>query len=91
MVKKKSVRTRGKVQLSKYFQELAIGDKVSVVREWSINSNFPERLQGRAGIVESKRGRAYVVKIKDQNKDKKFLIEAIHLKKIRSSLKNDNQ
>jgi ribosomal protein L21E len=48
-----------------------------------LNSNFPERLQGRTGIVESKRGRAYMVLIKDMNKEKRFLIEPIHLKKIK--------
>ncbi len=84
MVKKKSIRTRGKLQLSKYFQELKEGDSVSVAREWSMNSNFPERLQGRAGVIEGKRGKAYMVKIKDQNKEKRFLITPIHLKKIKT-------
>jgi large subunit ribosomal protein L21e len=90
MVRKKSIRTRGKMQLSKYFQELEAGDFVSVVREWSETCNFPERLQGRTGIVEGKRGRACVVKIKDQNKEKIFLIEPIHLKKIEHLKENDN-
>jgi len=85
MVKRKSIRTRGKIQLSRYFQELEKGDFVSVIREWSIKSGFPERLQGRTGIIEGKRGEAYIVKIKDQNKEKKFLIESIHLKKIKHS------
>ena len=83
MVRKKSIRTRGKLQLSKYFQELEKGDFVSVVREWSIACNFPERLQGRTGVIEGKRGRVCIVKIKDQNKEKLFLIEPIHLKKIK--------
>jgi large subunit ribosomal protein L21e len=83
MSKRKSVRTRGKVSLSKYFQELKQGDYVAVVRELAMKSNFPKRLQGRTGVVESKRGKAYIIKIKDQNKEKKFLIEPIHLKKIK--------
>ena len=83
MVKRKSIRTRGKLQLSKYFQELQEGEKVAVVRERSIASNFPVRLQGRTGVVEKKRGKSYIIKIKDQEKDKKFLIEPIHLKKIK--------
>jgi ribosomal protein L21E len=40
-------------------------------------------LQGKTGVVESKRGKAYVIRIKDQNKEKRFLIEPIHLKKIK--------
>ena len=83
MVKRKKIRTRGKLQLSKYFQEFKGGDKASIIKERSIASNFPERLQGRTGTIEGKRGRALILKIKDQNKEKTILIEPIHLKKIK--------
>ncbi len=83
MVRRKPVRTRGKLQLSKYFQEFEKGNSVAVVAEPAVQSSFPKTLQGRTGVIENKRGRAYVVKIKDQNKEKKFLIEAIHLKLIK--------
>ena len=83
MSKRKKTRTRGKLQLSRYFQELEKGDPVAVVKEDSVSSSFPVRLQGRTGIVRGKRGKAYIVKIKDQNKEKEFLIEPIHLKKIK--------
>jgi len=82
MVQRKKIKTRGKIQLSRYFQSLNEGDNVSVVKDVSIASSFPERLQGRTGIVVEKRGRAYVVKIMDHDKEKKFIIEPIHLKKI---------
>lgn len=87
MVRRKKIRTRGKLQLSRYFQELEKGDSVAVVRERSVNFNFPERIQGRTGSVEGKRGRVYMVKIKDQNKEKRFLIEPIHLKKVKQAVK----
>ena len=87
MSKRKPVRTRGKLQLSRYFQDLKQGDSVAVSKEASVNSNFPKRLQGRTGVVESKRGRAYIVNIKDQDKEKKFIIPPIHLKKIKTSSK----
>ena len=83
MVRRKKVRTRGKLQLSRYFQELTKGDSVSVVKEKSVSSSFPKRIQGRTGTVEFKRGKSYMVKIKDHNKEKKFLIQPIHLKKIK--------
>ena len=85
MAKRKKVRTRGKLQLSRYFQELKEGDSVAVVREKGVQSSFPERIQGRTGSVESKRGRSYLVKIKDINKEKRFLIEPIHLKRIEAT------
>jgi len=87
MGKKKTVRTRGKLQLSKYFQEFKHGDSVAVVREPSVTASFPVRLQGRTGVVEYKRGRAYMVKVKDMEKEKQFLIKPIHLKKITQSKK----
>ncbi|MCK5624596.1 50S ribosomal protein L21e [Candidatus Pacearchaeota archaeon] len=87
MVKRKSIRTRGKLQLSKYFQEFKVGDAVAVVNEKSIKSSFPTRLQGRTGVIEAKRGKSYVIKIKDQTKEKQFIIEPIHLKKIKQTKK----
>ena len=56
MVKRKSVRTRGKLKFSRYFQKLNIGETVAVLRERALNMNIPERLQGRTGKVEGKRG-----------------------------------
>ncbi len=84
MVKRKPIRTRGKLSFSRYFQEFKEGDFVAVAKERAVNFNFPERYQGRTGVVESKRGKAYVVKIKDKDKEKRFLIEPIHLKKIKT-------
>ena len=83
MVNKKSIRTRGKLQLSRYFQELNEGDHVAISREQAIPANFGKRFQGITGVVEGKRGEAYIVKIKDGNKEKRLLIEPIHLKKIK--------
>jgi len=83
MTRKKPVRTRGKLQFSKYFQELKKGDAVAVVAEVSMQPRFPKRLQGKTGIVEGKRGEAYVINIKDIHKEKKFLIEPIHLRRIK--------
>ena len=82
MAKKKKIKTRGKLQLSRYFQVFHEGDSVAVVEEKAVQSSFPGRIQGRTGIVEEKRGKAYMIKIKDGNMEKKFLIEPVHLKKI---------
>ncbi|MBI3623830.1 50S ribosomal protein L21e [Candidatus Pacearchaeota archaeon] len=82
MTKTKNIREKGKVRLSQYFQDLKKGDRVSVVLERSSSFSFPERLQGRTGVIENKRGVTYLVKIKDQAQEKKFLIRPIHLKKV---------
>jgi len=82
MVKRKRIRTRGKLSLSRYFQELKEGDRVAIAKEPAVQAAFPERMQGRTGIVEGRRGKAYLVKINDHNKEKKYLIAPIHLKKM---------
>ena len=82
---KKNIRTMGKLSFSEYFKELKEGDSVAVKKELSVTSSFPERLQGRTGIVESKRGKAYIVKLNDLNKEKRYLIEPIHLKKLKTA------
>ncbi len=85
---RKPVRSRGKLKLSRYFQKLKKGDSAAVIIEKSINFNFPKNLQGRTGIIEEKRGKSYLVRIKDHNKEKRYLIAPIHLKKIKQ-LKNN--
>jgi ribosomal protein L21E len=79
---KKPMKERGKIRMSKYFQKFEKGDMVSVIREPSIAANFPERIQGRTGMIEGKVGRSYFVRVRQKSTDKRFIIEPIHLKKI---------
>jgi large subunit ribosomal protein L21e len=80
MKKKKS---KGKEKITKIFRNLKEGDRVAVVIEPSEKTGFPEKLQGRTGIIEGKRGKAYIVKIKDYNREKRFIIKPVHLKKLK--------
>ena len=82
MVKTKTIRKRGKLNFSRAFQDLVKGDDVTVVIEKSKQPKFPKRLQGRTGRVEEKRGNCAVVKIRNMSKEKTFIIDPIHLKKI---------
>jgi large subunit ribosomal protein L21e len=81
-MKSKNLREKGKLKLSRYFQELEAGDRVSVNQELSLQPRFPKRLQGRTGVIIGKRGHSCIVKIRDQTKEKDFLIAPIHLRKI---------
>ena len=83
MVNRKPVRTRGKLSLSKKFQELEKGQAVAFVFEGSVVSNVLKRMQGRTGKVLGKRGESYLVEVKDGNKKKKYIVDSIHLKKIK--------
>ncbi len=84
MARGKKIRTRGKIPLSRQFQSLKTGDSVAVVREISLVGSFPKRIQGRTGIVSSKRGRAYVIDLNDNGKDKQFVINPVHLKRLQT-------
>jgi large subunit ribosomal protein L21e len=83
MANKKPVRTRGKIQLSRFFQKFKEGEFVAFSREKSIPVNFNKRLQGSTGVVVGKKGRAYIVNVKEGKKEKEILVAPIHLKKIK--------
>ncbi len=80
--KKKRVREKGKLRLSHYFQELKQGERVAIKPEVSLQPAVPLRFRGKIGIVEGKRGRAYIIKFKDGNMEKKLILKPIHLVKV---------
>lgn len=79
MLKRKRIRSKGKIKFSEYFKELKEGDRVAVVRELALQPSFPKTIQGKSGTVTGKRGKAYIVKL---NK-KTYIIKAAHLKKLK--------
>ena len=75
-------RKRGKVSISKYFQELTKGDTVNLAIHPSVQKGrFFPRFHGLSGIVVGKKGFCYTVKIKDGGKEKTLFIHPIHLTK----------
>ena len=83
MRKRKILRERGKIKLSRYFQKFNEGDKVTVIMELAKEPKFPKQIQGRTGIISGIRGNSYLVKMKDLNKEKTYIIHPVHLKKIK--------
>ncbi len=83
MLTNKNIRSRGKISLTKYFQQFTEGDNVAIVRELAVQRpGFPSRMQGRTGVVIGKQGDSYVVSIKDFTKKKTYIVMPVHLKKI---------
>jgi len=82
-MKSKKIREKGKLKFSRIFQELKEGDRVAVKIEQAVKCNLPKRMEGRSGVVEGRRGKAYIVRIKDYDKEKRFIIAPIHLKKLK--------
>ena len=78
-----SYRDKGKIPLSQYFQKLQPGDKVALVANPAISKGmyFP-RFHGNVATVLNKKGFCYQVTLKSGNKDIKFNVHPIHLKKI---------
>lgn len=83
MIKRKSIRDKGKIKLSRYFQEFEKGDKVAVIRELALHPKFPKQLQGRSGVIKGKKGNSYIIKMKDLAKEKTYIIHPVHLKKLK--------
>ncbi len=80
---KKHYRSRGKLSLSRYFQEFAQGDKVNLIINSSVvTGRFYPRFHGLTGTVTGvMKGACYEVVINDKNKQKTFYIHPIHLSK----------
>jgi len=83
MIKRKRLRTRGKIRFSDYFKEYKEGDKVAVIRELALHPKFPKQIQGRCGTISGKRGNSYIIKMYDLNKEKTYIIHPVHLRKIK--------
>tara|TARA_Y100000310_G_C20665993_1_gene807519 strand:- start:765 stop:1001 length:237 start_codon:yes stop_codon:yes gene_type:complete len=77
-MKKKQVKGK----MSRIFQELKEGDRVAVIIDVSENKGFPKRIHGKTGVIEKRKGKAYIVKIRDNNKEKQYIIKPVHLKKL---------
>ena len=80
---KRHFRQRGKLSLSKFFQEFNEGDKVGLIINSSVQyGRFFPRFYGQTGMITgNKQGFCYEVKITDGNKDKRLYVHPIHLKK----------
>ena len=81
--KAKPEHLKGKISLSRYFQEISMGQHVAFVRDLSVPAQFPVRMQGRTGVISGRRGKVYSVRVNDKNQEKTFLVQPIHLKKIK--------
>jgi large subunit ribosomal protein L21e len=76
-------RRRGRVSVNRLIRKFSIGDRVVIDIISSSLSGIPfKRFQGLSGKVIEKRGRAYLVEIKDGDKTKKILATPEHLKAI---------
>jgi large subunit ribosomal protein L21e len=80
----KNVRRKGKISLSKYFQELEKGSTVVLKAEPAVAKGlYYRRFHGKHGVIQNKIGSCYSVELKDQGKAKRVTIHPVHLTKIK--------
>jgi large subunit ribosomal protein L21e len=79
----KHVREHGAIHVNRVIQDLRLGAKVVVVVDSSTMKGQPHgRYQGRVGVVAERRGRAYVVEVRDGGTIKKIISRPEHLKVV---------
>jgi large subunit ribosomal protein L21e len=78
---KKNLRQRGLPPVTSLIQEFETGQKVHVVCESSIQKGMPHRrFHGKTGTVIGRRGRAWVLAVRDGNAQKVVIARPQHLK-----------
>lgn len=80
---RKPVRKRGKISTTRLIQELEQGQKVVIKPEPAVQKTLPfRRFIGKIGTIKEKRGKSYLVQIKNGKKEKTIICKPIHLKKV---------
>jgi large subunit ribosomal protein L21e len=76
-------KARERLPITRYIQEFKVGSKVVIKPNPSSHKGMPfKRFFGRSGTVIDKRGKSYIIKIKDGKKEKNIISRPEHLKAI---------
>jgi len=78
----KKPRERGLQPLGRLLHEYKLGDRAIIKIDPSVHKGMPHhRYQGKVGIIEEKRGSAYIIRIKDGHKIRNLIVRPEHLKR----------
>ncbi|MAG48017.1 50S ribosomal protein L21e [archaeon] len=85
---RKNIRTKGKVNITRFLQTLNIKDKVQLIAEPAVQKGmyFP-RYHGKHGEVMKKIGSCYEIDVNIGKKLKTLIVHPIHLRKIKTTTK----
>ena len=79
---KKRVRDKGKVRIKAHLQNFEVGDDVQVKVDSAQHKGMPfKRFFGKQGKVVEKRGKSYLISIKEGGKIKRVICSPVHLRK----------
>ncbi len=80
---RKLLQSEGKLKVNDIIKEFNVGEKVAIVINSSYHKGMPfRRFHGKVAEIVGRRGRAYIVKFKDGNKEKLQIVMPTHLKKV---------
>jgi len=80
---RKKLKQKARPAITRFLQDFDIGQNVVITLEPSSHKGMPfPRFKGKMGKIVEKRGRSYVVNIKDGNKIKQIISRPEHLKAI---------
>lgn len=81
---RKRVREKGLPPITRALQNFEIGEKAAIVINSAIHKGMPHhRFHGLTGEVIEKRGRCYILRVKDGNKFKTVIVHPFHLRKVK--------
>jgi len=76
----KKPRERGMQPLGRLMHVYKLGDKTVLKIDPSVHKGMPHgRYQGKVGTIQEKRGSAYIVQIKDNQKNRSLIVRPEHL------------
>ncbi|MBI2664363.1 50S ribosomal protein L21e [Candidatus Woesearchaeota archaeon] len=82
-------KMKGKLSLTRYFQQFSIGDAVALRAAPNIHKGlYHRRFHGKTGRVMAVRSNHCDVRIRDGNKDKIIVVNAVHLVRLYGTKNN---
>ena len=80
---RKKLKKKKRIPITKFLQEFEVGQKVAIELEPSSQRGMPHpRFHGRVGEVVGKRGKSYIIAIKDGKKLKHVISRPEHLRLV---------
>lgn len=79
----KDIRKKGKISLTRFFQEFKTGENVLLDIEPAVHKGmYHPRFHSKVGVITSKAGKCYNVAIKDGDKKKILIVHPVHLRRM---------
>lgn len=79
----KSVREKGKIKIKSHLQTFDVGDLVLIKANSACQKGMPyKRFFGKQGKIIEKRGKSYLISMKEGGKLKTVLSSPVHLRKL---------